>query len=161
MVSVGAGGGGRKADAAARWSGLYELLRLPGDSKAAAAARGLAALQLPPAAWGQRYCCCAAARQRWSWISGCLQPSDAAACREDKFQSLPSCLSHPPAPLTIIIHPSCFGQRDGGGLCVTRHGCARALPKRSEGCLWVPGEGEEGRCCCPVERPLPADADAR
>ena len=64
MVSVGAGGGGRKADAAARWSGLYELLRLPGDSKAAAAARGLAALQLPPAAWGATLlllCCCPAA----------------------------------------------------------------------------------------------------
>ena len=32
--------------------------------------------------------------------------------------------SHPLAPLTFIIRPSCFGQRNGGGLCVTQHGCA-------------------------------------
>ena len=54
-------------------------------------------------------------------------------------------LPHPLAPLTFIIHPSCFGQRNGGGLCVTRHGCHLALPKCWEWCLWVPGEGEEGR----------------
>ena len=27
--------------------------------------------------------------------------------------------SHPLASLTLIIHPSCFGQRNGGSLCVT------------------------------------------
>ena len=64
---------------------------------------------------------------------------------EDKFQQMSSRLPHPLAPLTFIIHPSCFGQRNGGGLCVTRHGCHLALPKCWEWCLWVPGEGEEGR----------------
>ena len=54
-------------------------------------------------------------------------------------------LPHPLAPLTFIIHPSCFGQRNGGGLCVTRHGRHLALPKCWKWCLWVPGEGEEGR----------------
>ena len=30
-------------------------------------------------------------------------------------------------------------------MCVTRHDCHLALPKCWEWCLWVPGEGEEGR----------------
>ena len=72
----------------------------------------------------QRRCCqvdavadAAAAAQR-SGPSSLLLLLGGAPLVEDKFRSCPL-TSHPLASLTLIIHPSCFGQRNGGSLCVT------------------------------------------
>ena len=68
--------------------------------------------------------CCHRGPSEWPAATAAVR-SPWGTCLVVKISSALALLtSHPLAPLTFIICPSCFGQRNGGGLCVTQHGCA-------------------------------------